>query len=279
MKLLFTSRINLLVAVTLLSSAAFAQEQPAETPPVEQQPQPVPPSTEAPPVEQHPESAPPVEPTPAVVAPAPEQPAPHYQLPNTPGFVQLSHDQQELVVELNPHVYGNRARTHKMRVMVEADPISQGRLVLSYQIRVHDWITLIVPVAAEYFKANMLYEIRVYSQPNLVQEGELWGVSSGFGARFRVSEWFLKSHIFVEPMVLIGYFQQESSVSNRFASAVRFIPSVAVGWERVFDVGLVASAKVGVEMPFDYYIANGGQQFTIPPRFGVSPQFGLGYAW
>ncbi len=193
--------------------------------------------------------------------------------------LRVSPDVVDVIVELSPNVYGYLARTHTMKVTFDADPIVQGRATVAYELKVHSHLMLRFPVSFDYYGASVIAQVGVARNWINANDTKIWNVMAGVALKIRVSDWFLRSYIFLEPEVQAGYAQQNKTILgiNQTRQAVRLRPSLAVGWERIFDNGFVMNVKIAAEMPYDFQIAQ--ETLFDKPGFAVSPSFGVGYAW
>src|SRR5688572_30688947 len=70
---------------------------------------------------------------------------------NQSSAIKVNPDVVDLVVELEPTAYGNRARERTMQVNLELDPLVQGRATVGYQLKILESLMLDFPV---YFEAS-----------------------------------------------------------------------------------------------------------------------------
>ncbi|MEM7494808.1 MAG: hypothetical protein AAF471_01420, partial [Myxococcota bacterium] len=126
-------------------------------------------------------------------------------------------------------------------------------------------------------------EISAYHQLKKVSNGgrlpTTFAVSTGPVLKVRLSEWSLKSSVFLEPGLRFGYTRYITTiVAPHNAFSLR--PSLGLGFERVYNTGFTWNLKVGVERPVDLPRA-GVQQGTVGGRAGILPfvSVGLGYSW
>lgn len=188
--------------------------------------------------------------------------------------ITVNPDQVELMLELDPNAYGYRARTRSMQINLELDPLFVGRAVLGFQLKILESLMLDFPV---YFEASQA-SLPLGKWTGLINNNleSYWGVGAGIGLKWRVSEWTSKSSFYLLPRVKAGYYSQKGAGFNP-ANGVSLTPELIFGWERIFDVGFVIGAQLGVEKLFVFPL----QTLALPyiPLITINPSIQLGYAW
>ena len=185
-------------------------------------------------------------------------------------------DLLELVVKTDQEAQGFRASHHVFQIQLEMDPLVNGRLSLGFQYRLNNFLVLDVPVSFDHLVLGQGLGrlLGVYSSDIVDQ----WALMGGLGLKIRLSEWMLKSSLYIEPILQAGYYQQTASMGSEILTeSIRIRPGLYMGFETVFDTGLVLGMKVGVEQPFD--IRFRGNPLSYSANFSVVPMFNLGYAW
>lgn len=189
--------------------------------------------------------------------------------------VELAPDSVQLVVDLETKPRETLARHHKMFVGVEADLLSIGRVSLALGSKLSRIISLSGVLSMDYSEISAYHHLK-----KAVNGGRLpqtFAVSFGPLLKVRLSEWSLKSSVFLEPGLRFGYTRYTTSIvepHNTFSLR----PSLALGFQRVYNTGFTWDFKVGVERPVDF--PKGPVQQGIAAA-GILPfvSVGLGYSW
>lgn len=174
----------------------------------------------------------------------------------------------ELVVEMDPNNYGFRTRNHRMTLSSEFDFILRGRSILHYDYRFFNYLSVGVLAGMDWSDMSLYSRFRDHlAKPAPKQFSILTGVSS----KWRMTEWYMRSSIFLEPSLLFGYMWQ--TLLAQETTHWRLRPGIFSGIETVFDSGLTLNTRVGVEFPIDFGSKN-------PIREVVEPllMLGLGLA-
>lgn len=174
----------------------------------------------------------------------------------------------DVIVELDPSQYNARARDHKMQVLLELDPVLRGRAALSFNYELIDWLALHVAARFDHSSMSQFYNFLELIQGDLPS---YMAITGGVGAKMRLTEWTLKSSFYILPAVHFGLSQSTLS-DGTVAQAFRIAPSIALGWEKVYNNGFSIGAALTVERPFDL----GGIEYN---DFDVSTGVQIGYAW
>lgn len=186
-------------------------------------------------------------------------------------------DLLEFAVKMDQDAQGFRASHHVFRIQLEMDPLINGRLSLGFQYRLNNFLVLDIPVSFDHLVLGqgLGRSLGVYNS-NIVDQ---WALMGGLGLKIRLSEWMLKSSLYIEPILQAGYYQQtvEQIGTKILTESIRIRPGLYMGFETVFDTGLVLGVKAGVEQPFD--IRFRGKPLSYSANFSVVPMFNLGYAW
>jgi hypothetical protein len=195
-----------------------------------------------------------------------------------PNEVTLVHtpDMIELLADIDPKAYGYRAQEHWMAVNLGIDPVFNGRLTLDYTLKLNSYFKLVFPVTFEHTKLVLPLGMSVGILSNNRIEDQ-WSLLAGTGVKIRLTEWSNKSSLYTEVLFQAGTYGQSAKGFSDMRHAVRLRPSVYVGWERVFETGLVLGAKAGVE-----YNVNLASQSTLvynTDGFNFAPMINLGFAW
>ncbi len=185
-----------------------------------------------------------------------------------PVVLQMSEGDFEVLATMRPDASGLLAKDHLYQFTLDADYVSAGRTTFRFMNVLHPFIAIeaLVSLDSSYMSVLALTRNSLVAVPN-----QVWSIQAGIGAKFRVSEWFLKSSVFIEPTLQGGFSQTNLPVIGT-TNAFRLLPSVAVGWEFVFDSGLIFAMRAGASMPFDF------PQSIKGVNFQFNPSLGLGYA-
>lgn len=177
-------------------------------------------------------------------------------------------DSVELVVEMDPNGYGFRTRAHRMSMSGEFDFLLRGRTFLHYDYRFFNYLSAGLLLGTDWNDLSLFARYRdQLNKPSPKQFSILGGIS----AKWRLTEWYMRSSVFLEPSILFGHMWQTLVAQETTHWRVR--PGLFAGIESVFDSGLTTSARVGVEFPFDLGTANPVKE-VVEPLFVV----GLGFA-
>ncbi len=170
----------------------------------------------------------------------------------TPGSV-------EMVVELDPNNYGFRQRNHRMTLGGEFDVILRGRAMLQYDFRFFEYLSLALQAGVDWTDLSVYSRFRdQLSKPVPKQFSALGGLS----ARWRVTEWYMRSAIFLEPSLVGGYLWQTYVTQKTNHWLLR--PGLFVGTQTVFDSGFAVSFRVGAEVPLDFGTKNPFTELVDP---------------
>lgn len=174
----------------------------------------------------------------------------------------------ELVVELDPKNYGFRTRNFRSVIGTDFDLLFRGRGMLHYDYRFFEYFTMVLHAGVDWSQVSLYEKFRQnLSKPAPKQFSVLAGVSG----QWRLTEWYLRSAIFLEPSVLIGHMWQQ--VLEEKSTHWRIRPGLFAGIESVFDSGLAMTIKAGVEFPIDFAKGNAFKELAEPLMM-----FGLGLA-
>lgn len=173
----------------------------------------------------------------------------------------------ELVVELDPNGYGFRTRSHRMTMSADVDLLLRGRSMLHYDYRFFNYLSIGVMGGLDWSDMSLYGRFREDSSNRFSKQLSLLG---GASAKWRLSEWYMKSAVFLEPSLLFGHMWQ--NLKGFESKHWRLKPGLFVGGETVFDSGLSLSTKVGAEVPFDFGTAN-------PMREVVEPLLVVGFGF
>lgn len=193
-----------------------------------------------------------------------------------PQVLEVTPEFQELLVDIDPKGYGYRARAHDMSVGFTGDFFVRGRLSLDYQIALNPHFKLVFPVSFENAQLLLPFMSALYASPDSKIKNQ-WALMTGVGIKFRLSEWMAKSSFYTEILIQAGVYSQDLvKLLSETRHSIRFRPSLFVGWERVFETGLVFGVKTGVEYNFD---VSTGKTVLADNQFSVVPAVNLGFAW
>lgn len=175
----------------------------------------------------------------------------------------------ELVVEMDPKNYGFRTRDHKMILALNADPLFRGRGSLSYEFRFFNYLSIGLVGGIDYSALSIYSRIREeLSKRSPFQ----LAVLGGSFAKWRLTEWYMKSAFFLEPSVLFGHLWQTLHGSD--TKHWRLRPGMFLGSDSVFDSGFVLTARFGLEFPFDFGTPNPVKDI-LDPLFILSFGFAI----
>lgn len=174
----------------------------------------------------------------------------------------------ELVVELDPKGYGFRTRDHKMVINSEFDALFRGRAALRYDYRFFEYLSFGVIAGGEWSKLSLFDGIQRSLKKPYAEKTSLFG---GLAGKWRLTEWFLRSAVFLEPSILLGPMWQAIPAEKKMYWRLR--PGIFLGGESVFDSGLVLNLRLGLEFPQDL---NGKNPVTDLLELGLL--FGIGLA-
>lgn len=166
----------------------------------------------------------------------------------------------EMMVEMDPSNYGFRTRDHRMVLSGDFDFFLRGRAMLRYDFRFFNFLSLSLMGGID------STEISLYSRfsdklnkPNPKQFSVLGGVS----AKWRLTEWYMNSSVFLEPSVMFGHMWQNLPTIAQ-TKHWRLRPGAFVGIETVFDSGLSLAFRVGPEFVFDFGKSNPFKELVEP---------------
>lgn len=182
--------------------------------------------------------------------------------------VTLDPSSVELVVELDPNGYGFRTRNHRMTMSADIDLLLRGRAMLHYDYRFFNYFSMGLLFGVDWTDVSLYSRFRQHlNKPTPRQFAILGGVSG----KWRLTEWYMKSSLFLEPSLLFGHMWQ--SLSSQKTTHWRIRPGIFGGVETVFDSGLSLVVRAGVEFPVDFAKRNAFKEIA-EPVFAV----GFGFA-
>lgn len=164
----------------------------------------------------------------------------------------------ELVVEMDPHGLGLRTRNHRMTLSADFDLILRGRTMLHYDYRFWNFFSAGALLGMDVSDMSIYTRLRDHLPRTPKQISILGGVS----AKWRVTEWFMRSSLFLEPSFLFGHMWQR--LDNQKTTHWRLRPGIFVGFESIFDSGLSISTRLGMEFPFDFGMVNPVREIVEP---------------
>ena len=174
----------------------------------------------------------------------------------------------EAVIELDPKNYGFRQRNYRMALAMDFDLIFRGRAMLSYDFRFFEYVSFALKAGIDWTSLSLYSRFRDHLTVPAPQQ---FSVIGGIAARFRLTEWYLHSAVFLEPSLMTGYMWQ--TLVEQDTGHFRIRPGLFAAVDTVFDSGLSMSAKVGFEIPFDF-----GEPNLIKEVAEPLVLFGLGLA-
>jgi hypothetical protein len=180
----------------------------------------------------------------------------------------LAPEVADLLIDLDSNTHAALARNHKTIFSIDLDWLMRGRVTLNVEKRLNPYLMIVLPMAFETSKMSMVHEWATNQDPSQPTSTAL---SAGLGLKIRLSEWASKGSFFLEPQVNAAYFWLNYTAMQPLMGW-RLRPAVLVGWEKVFDSGLVVRAKIGLERPFDF------PAYRDPPN-AVTLSMGMGYAF
>ncbi len=174
----------------------------------------------------------------------------------------------EMVVELDPNNYGFRQRNHRMILGTDFDLLLRGRGMLSYDYRFFEYWSFAIKAGVDWSDVSLYSRFRDQLNKPAPKQFSILG---GLSAKWRLTEWYMRTSVFLEPSFVAGYMWQTliSQDSNHW----RLRPGLFAGLETVFDSGLSMSFRLGFEAPFDF-----GQPNPIKETVEPLALFGLGFA-
>jgi hypothetical protein len=165
----------------------------------------------------------------------------------------------ELVVEMDPQGYGFRTRNYRMGLTGEFDMLLRGRALLRYDYRFFEYFSFGLLGGIDWTDISLFSRFRQQQGP---QTPKQFAVLGGVASKWRLSEWYMNSAVFLEGSVLTGYLWQE--LANTKSNHWRLRPGLSLGVDRVFDSGLILTGKLGVEAPFDFGQPNPVKEVAEP---------------
>ncbi len=195
-----------------------------------------------------------------------------------PNEVTIVHtpDMIELLADIDPKAYGYRAQEHWMAVNLGIDPVFNGRLNLDYTLKLNSYFKLVFPITFEHTKLALPLgmSVGIFSNNRIEEQ---WSLLAGAGLKIRLTEWSNKSSLYAEVLLQAGTYGQTAKGFSEMRHAVRLRPSVYVGWERIFETGLVLGLKAGVE--YNVNLASQGILVYNTDGFNFAPMINVGFAW
>lgn len=177
-------------------------------------------------------------------------------------------DSVKLLVELEPGSTGYKGRDHNMTFMFNADPFFTGRGFLSYEYRFFEYVSASFKAGIESTGFSLASKVRQQLDKPYPSQ---FSVLGGVGVKWRLTEWFLNSSIYLESSLLTGRLWQ--TLVDEKTTHWRLKPAGFVGLESVFNSGFAFNVAVGAEYTYDFAQPN-------PIKEGVDPAvlFGFGLA-
>lgn len=174
----------------------------------------------------------------------------------------------ELVVQLDANNYGFRGRNHSMTLGLDADFLLRGRGMLSYDLRFTEYWSMAIKAGIDWNSISLYGRLREQINSPAPRQ---FSVLAGLTAKWRLTEWYMRSAVFLEPSFLCGYMWQD--FDGHESRHFRLRPGLFAGMETIFDSGLNLSFRVGFEMPFDFASVNPVKEVAEPLAL-----FGIGLA-
>jgi hypothetical protein len=165
----------------------------------------------------------------------------------------------ELVVEMDPSNYGFRMRTHRMTLMTEFDLIMRGRAFLYYDYRFFEHLSFGPILGVDWTEVSIYGRFREYLTKVVPNQFAILG---GVAGKWRLTEWYMHSSIFLKPSLLFGHMWQ--TLVDKKSQHWRFRPGLFAGIETVFNSGLACSTSLGVEIPIDFGEKNPYKEIVEP---------------
>ncbi len=188
--------------------------------------------------------------------------------------IEASPDVAELIIDVNENSPGFLANHYQYQFTLGADPLINGRLALGFQLKLNERYSVDIFLAGENYRLGQ-YLLQFSTPQHLTKVFLQWEVLLGAGCKIRVSEWLLKTSLFVEPTLSIGYYEQE--FNHETYNSARIRPGFYLGLETILDSGIVISSKIGAEYPIDIALKKDGM--AVPGLFSMVPVLSAGYAW
>lgn len=188
-------------------------------------------------------------------------------LPTTTEYT-LDPGSVEAVIELDPNNYGFRQRNHRMILGLDFDLLFRGRGMLAYDFRFFEYWSFALKAGIDWSDLSVFSRFRDQLDKPAPKQ---FSVLSGLSAKWRLTEWYLRSAIFLEPSLMVGYMWQ--TLNTQDTSHWRIRPGLFGGIETVFNSGLALTTRVGFEVPFDFGEPNPIKEVAEPLLL-----FGLGLA-
>ena len=174
----------------------------------------------------------------------------------------------EAVIELDPNNYGFRQRNHRMILGLDFDLLFRGRSMLAYDFRFFEYWSFALKAGIDWSDLSVFSRFRDQLDKPAPKQ---FSVLSGLSAKWRLTEWYLRSAVFLEPSLMVGYMWQ--TLNTQDTSHWRIRPGLFGGIETVFNSGLALTTRVGFEVPFDFGEPNPIKEVAEPLLL-----FGLGLA-
>jgi hypothetical protein len=186
--------------------------------------------------------------------------------PNTTEYT-LDPSSVKLVVELDPKSYGFRTRDYNMVFSLNVDPFFRGRGFLQYDFRFFNYLSLGLMGGIDYSNMSLYSRFREdLSKRNPSQ----FAILGGANAKWRLTEWYMKSAFFLEPSILFGRMWQ--TLLGTETAYWRLSPGIFLGMDSVFDSGFSLATRFGLEFPINFGTPN-------PIKVPVEPLFVLGFGF
>lgn len=180
----------------------------------------------------------------------------------------LSPGQVEMVVELDPNNYGFRTRNFRSTFGADFDLLFRGRAMMRYDYRFFEYFSLAMHAGVDFSQVSLYEKFRQNLNKPAPQQ---FSVLGGVSGKWRLTEWYLRSAVFLEPSLLVGHMWQR--LLDQSSTHWRIKPGLFAGIDTVFDSGLAMQLKLGVEFPIDFAKANPVRDIAEPLMM-----FGLGFA-
>ncbi|MEM7589041.1 MAG: hypothetical protein AAF320_02625 [Myxococcota bacterium] len=180
-------------------------------------------------------------------APPPVRVKTHQLPPRLVESVELAPDAVQLIVDLDNKPRDTNARRHRFRMDLGIDFLMSGRSMLAFGGKLAPYVTMLGVVTVDYSDISFGYQLRKTFTRGVP---EVLAFSAGPAFEFRLSEWTMKSSIFLKVMLQAGMTLYRTSLKgDERAASLR--PWGGFGWRTIYNTGASWFAEAGLGRPID----------------------------
>lgn len=171
----------------------------------------------------------------------------HQLPPRLVESVEMAPDAVQLIVDLDNKPRDTNARRHRFRLDLGIDFLMSGRSILAFGGKLASYITMLGVVTIDYSDISFGYQLRKTFTRGVP---EVFAISAGPAFELRLSEWTMKSSIYLKAMLQAGTTLYKTSLKGEERTA-SIRPWGGFGWRTIYNTGAAWFAEAGLGRPID----------------------------